>query len=285
MPFVAHSAQKAFPTPRKLISLFVDDIKAIPKYVKETDSAYLWAIGLGTAVGIYYDQKLIDATQAQAKRWGLKQNDNTKPQFSIFGYAARFPTDTESSMYFLGDGWIHLGFVAGYGLHGALTSNVRSINIAGQLVEGLGVTAFVTQVIKHVTGRESPFATKTKGGVWRPFPDQVKYHKNVPKYDAFPSGHVATAMTTTTIFVKNFPRYRTAIKVVGYTLTSILAFGMMNLGVHWFGDYPLALGIGYMAGDMAFQHSKELRGGLPADQQSGFVPLVSDRMVGISYFF
>ena len=92
-------------------------------------------------------------------------------------------------------------------------------------------------------------------------------------------------MTTTTIFVKNFPRYRTAIKVVGYTLTSILAFGMMNLGVHWFGDYPLALGIGYMAGDMAFQHSKELRGGLPADQQSGFVPLVSDRMVGISYFF
>jgi len=41
------------------------------------------------------------------------------------------------------------------------------------------------------------------------------------------------------------------IKPLGYSLMTILAFQMLNNGVHWASDYPLALAMGYSLGMLA----------------------------------
>jgi len=78
-------------------------------------------------------------------------------------------------------------------------------------------------------------------------PDQIEYHKHVPKYDAFPSGHLATAMVMATVIAEKYPEKK-FIQPIGYTLMTILSFEMVSNGVHWFSDYPLALAIGYSSG-------------------------------------
>jgi hypothetical protein len=72
----------------------------------------------------------------------------------------------------------------------------------------------------------------------------------VPHYDAFPSGHLSTAMMTTTIISLNYPEYK-FIKPLCYTLMGLCGFQMLNNGVHWMSDYPLALAIGYSFGKIA----------------------------------
>ena len=105
----------------------------------------------------------------------------------------------------------------------------------------------VTQVIKRSTGRESPVAASVERGRWRPFPSWSKYQGHVSAYDAFPSGHLATAIMGITIVAQNYGEY-TFIKPVGYTLVSLLAFQMVNNNVHWISDYPLGIAIGYLIG-------------------------------------
>ena len=85
------------------------------------------------------------------------------------------------------------------------------------------------------------------GGKWRPFPSLGEYQKNTPNYDAFPSGHLATMMTTVTVLADDYPEKKW-IKPLGYTLIGLTGFAMMNTEVHWAGDYPLALAVGYLNG-------------------------------------
>jgi hypothetical protein len=71
----------------------------------------------------------------------------------------------------------------------------------------------------------------------------------VPQYDAFPSGHLAIGMTTVTIIALNYPEKK-YIKPVGYALLGLCGFQMINNGVHWAGDYPLAILMGYGFGKL-----------------------------------
>jgi hypothetical protein len=103
------------------------------------------------------------------------------------------------------------------------------------------------QLLKHITGREDPTNITVSGGKWRFFPSLHKYYSCVPSYDAFPSGHLATAMMTVTVLSMNYPEY-TFIKPIGYSLMAICGYQMLNIGVHWMSDYPLAIAMGYAVG-------------------------------------
>ena len=105
------------------------------------------------------------------------------------------------------------------------------------------------QVLKHLTGRSTAAANGNKD-LWRWFPSPKTYSKSVPSYDAFPSGHLITAMVTTTIISTNYPEYR-FIKPVCYSLMGLCGYQMLNNGVHWAGDYPVAIALGYSLGKIA----------------------------------
>ena len=100
------------------------------------------------------------------------------------------------------------------------------------------------QVIKHITGRESPFVSSTPTGRWRLFPNQIEYHKHVAVHDAFPSGHIATAYTTFLVIRENYPNLKW-IDYIGYPLISLVGVGLVSTSIHWWSDIPLGLALGY----------------------------------------
>ena len=79
------------------------------------------------------------------------------------------------------------------------------------------------------------------------FPGLKNYLAHRTRYDAFPSGHLATGVMSVTVMAENYPDNK-YIKPIGYTLLGGLCFQMMNNGVHWAGDYPLGIAVGYGLG-------------------------------------
>ena len=150
----------------------------------------------------------------------------------------------------LGDGKSQFGLAALYAVYGFISSDNRALTTASQITQAVLASGSVVQVLKHITGRQSPFVSTKSGGKWDFFPNQINYHKHVPSYDAFPSGHLTTTMATVIVVAENYPEIKW-IKPVGYTLTGLLGISMVNTGIHWYSDYPLALVLGYTFGMIA----------------------------------
>ncbi|KAA3614879.1 MAG: phosphatase PAP2 family protein [Calditrichaeota bacterium] len=208
-----------------------------------------WMVGV-TTVLVMADQDIIDGAQDFGKAIGVKGNNKIKSVAKVFGFPIQMPTDFSSSLYFIGDGWTHTSITSSFLLYGLVDRDNRALQTASQLAQGLITVTFTTQLLKHITGRQSPYRSTERGGRWDLFPNQVTYHKNVPAYDAFPSGHLASAMMMVTVISENYKEYK-FIKPLGYSLMTILSFQMLNNGVHWASDYPLAIAIGYSLGKLA----------------------------------
>ncbi|MDR3668077.1 MAG: phosphatase PAP2 family protein [Ignavibacteriaceae bacterium] len=150
----------------------------------------------------------------------------------------------------LGDGRTQFGLSGVYAIYGFIFNDNRALRTASEITEAVLASGAVVQVLKHITGRQSPFVSTMPGGRWDFFPNQINYHKHVPSYDAFPSGHVTTALATVVVIGENYPNIKW-IEPLGYTLTGLLAISMVNTGIHWYSDYPLAVVLGYSFGMIA----------------------------------
>ncbi|MBN2789299.1 MAG: phosphatase PAP2 family protein [Candidatus Delongbacteria bacterium] len=213
-------------------------------------------IGVSTAFMIINDEDILVSVQEFSEDIGLDRENNLKTLISIDGKNIfRAPTDLSSSLYYIGDGWLHISIAASFLTYGSITSDNRALQTASQLAEGLMTTGITTQFLKHITGRESPSVRTRDGGRWIPFPNQIDYHENVPHYDAYPSGHLATAMMTYTVIHENYPEYK-FIKPLSYIAMGLLSYQMINNGVHWISDYPLSIGIGYLFGKIAVDRGR-----------------------------
>ncbi len=150
----------------------------------------------------------------------------------------------------IGDGRPQFGLAAGFAVYGLAMGDKRSLRTGSQLVECILACGVVVQVLKHVTGRESPVVSTGPGGKWVILPNQIEYHKHVPHFDAFPSGHIATSIATVTVVAENYPEW-TWVRPVGYTIVGMIGVAMANTGIHWYSDYPLGLALGYSFGMLA----------------------------------
>lgn len=231
-------------------------------YEKSTDIDNLWIWGgiiASTAVLYYYDDEIVEWAQALGDRLGIDGSGEKTSgvAFSIGPYPIlKLPTDTGSALYLLGDGTVHIGIMAGFLGYGYFGDNNKALSVGSQLAEGLLAVGITTQVLKHITGRETPNHMTQPRGKWDFFPNQKDYTNNVPKYDAFPSGHLATAMMTVTVLSENYPD-NGYILPVGYTLMGLLSFQMLNNGVHWASDYPLAIAMGYTFGKIVSARERD----------------------------
>jgi hypothetical protein len=242
------------------------------------------AIILSTGVLIVYDQKITKQTQRLGRFLKLGNSENTKATFKVGGSALlRRPDDVGSLFYFMGDGWVTISLVGGFFVNGYLNDNPRMLQVSSQLAQGLLLTGLTTQIIKRSTGRESPVRATKPGGRWRFFPKTSDFQKNISAYDAFPSGHLATTMTTFMILSENYPDHPW-IKPVGITVMSLLGFQMVNNSVHWASDYPLALGIGYMIGKTIVENHRQALTADPNQTQTFFTPLIEpDGKMGMAW--
>lgn len=217
-------------------------------FSREAVGPWLWIAGT-TAVSYHYDRDWLDEVQRFGRSSGIGNEENTKTVLSIGELpVVRLPSDTGSALYFLGDGWTHFGIAGGFYLAGRLKHSHRAVNTALRLVHGMTVSTLFNQAIKRATGRESPSEATEERGKWRPFPSIKAYGENTPKYDAFPSGHVMTATLTFTIINTSYPEYSHVTVPLGGVWVTLLGLQMMNNGVHWASDYPLAIAMGYLMG-------------------------------------
>ena len=178
----------------------------------------------------------------------------------------------------IGDGKVQFGLAGAFAIYGWISKDELALTTASQVVEAVLATGIVVQLIKHITGRQSPFVSTKPGGVWKFFPNQIDYHKHVPFYDAIPSGHLATSIAAFTVIAKNSKA--NWIRPVTYTITAMLAISMVNQGIHWYSDYPLALALGYTFGMIA-AHPE----GIPAEiagKKINVMPTLVDNGFGIS---
>lgn len=149
-----------------------------------------------------------------------------------------------------GQGDAQAAVASAYLLYGLTFDDNRSLRTGTEIVQAILSGGIVVQLIKHVTGRESPFVSTAPGGVWRFFPNQFDYAKRVPHYDAFPTGHLCTSISTVVVVAENYPQI-TWIRPVGYVIVGAIGVTMVNIGIHWYSDYPLGLALGYTFGMIA----------------------------------
>ncbi len=150
----------------------------------------------------------------------------------------------------VGDGRTQFGLAFAFGAYGLITKDVRAVKTASEIVQTVLASGALTQVLKHITGRQTPNTSTSPTGNWVFFPNQIDYAKHVSTYDAFPSGHITTTMATITVIAENYPEIWW-IKPAGYTMAALVAYGMVGTGIHWYSDYPLAVALGYTFGMIA----------------------------------
>jgi len=239
-------------------------------------NAWIWlGIAASTGLMIAVDDKLYEETVKLGDRLGIQQEGKSMvvgrfplPGLDRDARIFAFPANTGAALYFLGDGWLHIGVMGGFFGYGAIASDCRALQTGWDLGEGMLVEGTISLAIKLSTGREGPCRRDTPTGKWRPFPNPAAYLKDTCNYDAMPSGHLATAMCTVTVIAENYPE-KWWIRPLGYSLLVPLMFQMVNNGVHWWSDYPLGLFIGYTVGKtVTARHHKAV----PA--KSGWVPEV-----------
>ena len=244
----------------------------------------------GTALLVVFDQPIIDAAQQFGRYLNIdpERKSNNVLALKLGGFRVPLldiPQNFNSSIYFIGEGWPSIMIAGSFYGYGAIAKDYRALQTSSQLAEMFITLAVTTQLMKRITGRESPFQATARGGRWRPFTNPATYQKNVSNYDAFPSGHLATVMATITIVSGNYPD-NLYIKPVGYTIMGLVGFAMLNNGVHWISDYPVAIAIGYTYGKIALArgHRVLAKKQFGIAQKSTLLPLlIGQDGFGLSY--
>jgi hypothetical protein len=163
---------------------------------------------------------------------------------------------------YMGDAKVEFGIGGLFALYGGVFGDNLALRTGLQCTEAVISNGIMVQLLKRITGRESPLKASSGSGIWQFFPNVTKYQKNQPQYYSFPSGHLSTAMAAVTVISENYPESN-YIKPVGYSLMGILGVGLVAKDMHWFSDFPLACGLGYEFGkiitarNISVQESKE----------------------------
>lgn len=215
------------------------------------------AMTQGTFVLVTQDQLVTNWVKKISLKIGLQAETRYKKILKIGKKTIlKIPLNVNSALYQLGEGGTSMLIAGGFWIYGKTNNDLRAEQTAYDLGETFISMGISTQIIKRITGRQSPFKATEPGGLWRPLPSFSNYQNNTSSYDAYPSGHLATMMATVTVIKENYPEKKW-ISVLGYTLIALTGWAMVNTEVHWLSDYPLALAMGYLSGKLTtLKHKK-----------------------------
>ncbi len=239
------------------------DLVQFPRYFKRENVPAFAGIAAGSVALWLADEPILHGAQSLGRTLHLDPADQYRTLVYIpirlgsskIPLEFRVPDNLNSTFYFLGDGWTHLAIASSFMTYGWIKHDNRAAQTATQLGEAILSTGLVVQALKRSTGRQSPFQATHDRGRWDFFPSYNTYQGNVSNYDAFPTGHLATAMATVTVIAENYPEYR-FIRPLGYSLMGVLGYSMLNNGVHWASDYPLGIALGYGFAKIAVRNGR-----------------------------
>ena len=214
-----------------------------------------------TAVLVAFDQPIYNGVRQLADNIHLKPSERNKILWSVKTggkktVLIKTPRNLNTAFYMMGEGIPTILIAGGLFIQGKINNDYRSLQTASDLSESFITLGVTTQIAKWISGRENPIVASQRNGAWRPFAPLKDFQNNKPRYDAFPSGHLATMMATVTILANNYPEKKW-IKPVGYSLMALTSFAMINNGVHWIGDYPIGIALGYLSGKIITDRHKK----------------------------
>ena len=116
-------------------------------------------------------------------------------------------------------------------------------------------------VIKTLTGRERPkgayLYSQSKGGKWNGplarFDRDLAFDKSNFAFDAFPSGHTATAFSIATVFASQYNESK-VIPIISYSLASMVGISRLTEHEHWASDVFAGALFGYLCGKQVVGH-------------------------------
>ncbi len=125
------------------------------------DAILPWSLITVSTVALYAaDREMLNEVQRWGRSTGIGNSDNTKTVLEVGPYPIfRFPSDTGSALYFLGDGWTHFTIAGSFLLAGQFVTGNRAHNTGYEIVHGMIVSTLFSQFLKRTTGRESPSET------------------------------------------------------------------------------------------------------------------------------
>jgi PAP2 superfamily len=234
---------------------------AVAPFQKKNIKPLLWITG-STAFLLLSDEAITEGVGQFSKKIHLSPDEKYKDVLNIkIGKVntslLKAPQNINTALYQLGQGFPSLLIGAGLFTYGKIHKDYRAISTASQLTEAFILMGVGTQLIKRITGRQSPSEAVDLNGSWHPFPSFKNYQNHTPLYDAFPSGHLATLMSTVTILAGNYPEMKW-IKPVGYSVIGLVGYSMINNNVHWASDYPLALALGYLCAKQVLNSNRRI---------------------------
>jgi membrane-associated phospholipid phosphatase len=122
------------------------------------------------------------------------------------------------------------------------------------LAQALITSGVWTRLGKLLAGRERPSAayefSHLPGGRWHGLGGSLRKHSNetLAKYDAFPSGHTATAFAIATVFAKRYSE-SAYVPALSYSLATLVGITRMIEHTHWASDVFAGACIGYLCAD------------------------------------
>ncbi|MFM9909227.1 MAG: phosphatase PAP2 family protein [Chitinophagaceae bacterium] len=233
----------------------------VASFQKKSIKPLLWIAGT-TALLLLNDEAISEGVGQFSKNINLSPEEKYKDVLNIkLGKTntslLKAPQNINTALYQLGQGFPSLLIGAGLYTYGKIHKDYRAVSTASQLTEAFILMGVGTQLIKRITGRQSPSEAVDLDGSWHPFPSFKNYQNHTPFYDAFPSGHIATLMSTVTILAENYPEKRW-IKPVGYSVMGLVGYSMINNKVHWASDYPLAIALGYLCAKQVVKNNRKV---------------------------
>ena len=202
-------------------------------------SAKQWLI-TGAAVGItaaliHFDGDIDDwaRVQKQKHNWVNKSS----PVITNFG----------------GDWGVYS--VVATGLISAVCKNEKGVQTSLLATQAMTTSGVWVNIIKILTGRERPkadytFSKKESGAWYGPFSawDQdLAVRKPVSEFDAFPSGHTATAFSIATVFATQYKDIK-AVPIICYSAATLVGLSRLTEHQHWASDVFVGGILGYLCG-------------------------------------
>jgi PAP2 superfamily len=234
---------------------------AVAPFQKKNIKPLLWIAG-STALLLLSDEAISEGVGQFSKNIHLSPDEKYKDVLNIKIWKAntsllKAPQNINTTLYQLGQGFPSLLIGAGLFTYGKIHKDYRAISTANQLAESFILMGVGTQLLKRITGRQSPSQAVDLDGAWHPFPSLKNYQNHTPSYDAFPSGHLATLMSTVTILAENY-REKKWIKPIGYPVMGFVGYSMINNNVHWASDYPLAIALGFLCAKQVVKNNRRV---------------------------
>ncbi|MDD8019202.1 MAG: phosphatase PAP2 family protein [Bacteroidota bacterium] len=148
-----------------------------------------------------------------------------------------------------------------FGLYSIIWNDKRAQHTTLLITEALITSGIWTRIGKMIFSRERPSASyefsHQQGGEWHWFTGYFKQGFETPaQWDAFPSGHTATAFAIASVVSEEYSDYA-LVAPIAYTIASGVGVTRLIEHAHWASDVFAGGVIGYLCGkQVARQHDK-----------------------------